>query len=291
MEQQYMDEFIANRELALRSKNTIETYTRSLKNMYKAFQHKKCSELGIIDIKNYIINQKWTKRNTYLLHIMVLKMFFRFLEKKKYIDKNPIEEVATPHPEETPMPMITQNELDKLDAMANNIEKIPLLNRLWYWLIKETGLRSQEIKSIMLEDLNLRERLLYIKNSKGKVTKLLTFSSKVEGLFKEWLMERPPVDNYIFKGKKNNLLGRRHVWFAINLIFQEAFCWDWHKKSGGHILRHIAATQWVANGGNLQGLKWMMGWKGYSQVERYVHQSPAIIKKMFKEANGKKNSI
>lgn len=61
MEQQYMDEFIANRELALRSKNTVETYTRSLKNLYLAFQHKKCSELGILDIKNYIMNKGWKK--------------------------------------------------------------------------------------------------------------------------------------------------------------------------------------------------------------------------------------
>lgn len=291
MEQQYMDEFIANRQLALRTKNTITTYTLSLKSLYAAFQHKKCSELNVVDIKNYIMNKPWKRRNTLLSHVVILKMFFRFLEKKKYIDENPIEQVATPHMEETPMIMITQNELDKLDAMANNVEKIPLLNRLLYWLIRETGIRSQEIGSTTSEDLNLRERLLYVKNSKGKVTKLLTFSNKVEKLFRAWIAERPPKDNYIFKGPKGGLLDRKTVYLAISLIFQEAFRWNWRKRSGGHILRHIAATQWVANGGNLQGLKWMMGWKGYSQVERYVHQSPAIIKKMFKEANGRKNKI
>ena len=142
---------------------------------------------------------------------------------------------------------------------------------------------------ITKDGLNLTERLLYLKNTKGKVTKLVAFSTKTEKLLRQWIIERPSDTEHVFVGIKGKPLQRERVYEAINYVFGQAFGHRWKKKSGGHMLRHVAATQWIARGGNLEGLRWMMGWRNFKQVERYVHQSPTMIKQMFKEVNGKKN--
>ena len=292
MERPYLEKFLDFHTISMKSKNTIIHYRDSLLRFYEMFPNKKCEEIDIPEIKQFIVKYStvW-KRNTMVNRLIALKLFYAWLLKEKYIEANVFENVPLPKKNETPVEIVTQGELDKMDAVADDLET-PFLSRVLYWLIKDTGLRREEVGKVLLTDLNLKDNLLYVRDTKGKVVKLNAFSEKTATLIKQWLATSPDPNNLlVFTTRTGTPYLGRYVYRMIEMIFIRAFGKKWAKKSGPHLLRHIAATQWVANGGDTTSLQWMMGWKSESQAQRYVHQNPAMIKRKFKEVHKNKNGI
>lgn len=291
MEQTYFDEFILEAKAKLLAKTTVRMYIDNIRPLYDMFPDKKCSDITVTDMREWIIykSEKWSKQ-TMKKAIVIIKVFYNWLKERGYIDVNVMKNVQIPKTGSTPIPFITQGEMDKIVARADDITT-PLLARLLFWLIIETGLRGKEVLSLERSNINLKEHLIYIRNSKGKVSKLVAFSRKTEKLLRQWMASTNPNSHpkYVFSTKRGKEMPHSYIYTTISEnIFWKTFGWKWDKKSGPHMLRHIAATRWVARGGNLEGLRLMMGWKDYTQVRRYVHSSPTMIKEMFYEVNGGK---
>lgn len=294
MEKEYLEQLLSIKQISLCSKHTLMSYTNSITHLEHFFPTTKCSEISIQDIKKFIAkySQEW-KRSTLILCLSHIKSYFKWLYEKRYIPENIFLDVKLPKGENTGIEILNQKELITIDKVAKDLG-VPLLSRTLYWLIKDTGLRAKELGIIELKDVNLAENLIYVRKTKGrKVTKLVCFSDYTKRVLKQWIATNPdPWENkFLFKSVQGDTFCSRLVYRYIQPVFGSALRENFNKKHGPHMLRHIAATQWVANGGDLEALRIMMGWTSFDMLQKYVHYSPEMIKKKFKEAHRKNNSI
>jgi site-specific recombinase XerD len=283
------DEIILAKETSLLAKSTIMSYKNVLKHLEEFFgKDKNVEEITLKDFKDYIVNRKSWKRSSLTRHIVYVKSIFKYLKDHGFINSNIMSRIQTPRGEETPVDFLTNEELDKLDK-ASMTPVIDQRRRAIYWIIRDTGLRASEVGNIMLKDLDLNDNFIYIRRSKAKITKTVPISDHTKRVIKEYLLGSPPTTIYLFGMKGGLPLGRDTVSHLMDDIFDKAFdLRKWHKKRGAHLFRHACASQWVENNGNLKGLQFIMGWRSLKMCDRYVHASPAVIKKMFNDMNNNK---
>lgn len=154
-------------------------------------------------------------------------------------------------------------------------------------------MRSSEVCDLKTIDINLTDNLIYIRTSKGKVFKVLAITKRTARLLKRHIIERPSPNAHVFWYKRKGLsvaINRSYIYTKINRFIYSVFPKTYWKaaglSSGGHLLRHICATEWIEKGGNLIGLKELMGWRSFAQFDRYVHRNPLMVRQRFNEVHG-----
>jgi len=284
-------EIILSKETALMSKSTILGYEQVLRHLEAFFSaDKEVESITLKEVKDYIIEKKSWKRSYLAKHIQMVKAIFKHLEEHSLIKKNIMSRVKNPRNEETPVDFLTTEEIAALDK-ASSEKVIDTRRRALYWIIRETGLRANEAGAIELRDVNMAKKYIFIRKSKGRITKNVPFSNNTKKKIQEYLAENPPTSIYLFGNEAGGCINRAVVSRLLDDIYDKAFdLRKWKKKRGAHLLRHACATEWVANNGNLKGLQFIMGWNSLAMCDRYVHVSPEIITEMFVEMKENKKA-
>lgn len=290
--QEAVDLFILSKKLKLVSKYTIASYGSTFKTFISFVgQETPVQNLSYENIKDYILLRIQTlNRNSLCIEIMRIKGLLKFLEIHEYIDPKLNGKIETPKNHEQPIRTFSANELFKMDSTAKYPKPhtdITLRTCLIYWIIRDTGIRSLECCQIRLSNIDLNNNTIYIQDGKGGTKKTVPFTNKTKQFINRYILKNPTQSIYLLQRYQRSAsattdhITRQTIYTEINKIIDYTFDGKWDKRKGPHLLRHAAATEWIENGGNILALQWVMGWSNLTQVNRYVRQSPELIKRNF----------
>lgn len=264
-----MKEFLEKLENELRlrgfSHKTIDSYILYNKKFLE-FIKKEPLNVKEDDIKKYLAKKiaDGKSARTILLIRAALKMFYDEILKKNIVNIPP-PKIARSLPT-----VLTKEEVKKLiERTQNKTHKLILM------FLYSTGLRISELINLKIKDLELNERIGWVRGGKGAKDRLFILSQRLIQELKDFLKNRKE-DEYLFKGRKGKLT-ERAVQKAIKKIVQNSGI---PKKISAHTLRHSFATHLLEAGEDLRKIQELLGHANLSTTQIYTHVAKEELKKI-----------
>ncbi len=163
--------------------------------------------------------------------------------------------------------------VEQVDALLNCIDvstDLGIRDRSLFELIYSCGLRISEVSNLLLQNLHLKERIIWV-TGKGNKERLVPFGSQAEFWLKKWLEVRPnfvgsksvPTVYVNYQGKS---FSRKGIWKR----FQELEVLS-GVNSKVHTLRHSFATHMLSGGADLRSVQELLGHSDLATTQIYTH--------------------
>lgn len=299
MFEEYLEFYIAslsNNNLADSSK---EEYKKEILRFFAFAKEKGLTGVeGVktihLDLYQQTLVKKGNAPTTRNRKMSVLRNFFSFLHSRQYIDHNPassIERIKLKDADTKRKEILTLNESIKLiDKMtANSIPSLRERNRCLLYIFLFCGLRVSELVNLKTEDINFKEKTLYVRGGKGgKDREVPLFDGVMIEEMKNYIRNRPVESPFFFTKKTSNLpLSPRGVHDLIKTHVEKA---NIDKIIGCHSLRRTAASNLLESGVNLRHIQIYLGHSDISTTMRYLNPDKETIKRDIREKSllGKK---
>ena len=137
-------------------------------------------------------------------------------------------------------------------------------------LMFETAIRSGEVTSLQLDDLDLIGRLITIRRGKGARGRVIPIGQATTEALLIYLDEREkhPLAHTpdLWLGSRGRQFGREGLMRSLRRRAQRAGVQGFRP----HRLRHTAAHRWLAAGGSESGLMAIAGWTRTDMLVRYT---------------------
>jgi len=132
-----------------------------------------------------------------------------------------------------------------------------------------TGMRQGEILNLKWRDINFKDGIIIIQDSKSKEKRILPMNQTTKELFLNLLSSE--TQEYIFEKK-----GKKFSTFYISHLFERIVKQAGIKDFRFHDLRHTFASRLVMAGVSLKTIQELLGHKTFTMTLRYSHLSPDI---------------
>ena len=214
------------------------------------------------------------------LVVVALKIFFRVLDGRGVLDRDPTETLSLPRIERYLPETMNELQVEQLLESIDTRHPLGLRDRAIIELLYASGLRISELANARLENLNFDERILRV-TGKGNKMRLVPVGGKACDAIKSYLAsERPKfvkkrTGSEIFLSARGTKLTTVRLW---QIVKKRA------KQSGlemniyPHLLRHSFATHLLSNGADLRIIQEMLGHADISTTQVYTHVDQQRLK-------------
>ena len=212
-------------------------------------------------------------------HFRNMRTFFNWAVDNEYIIKSPLVRMKPPKlPEKKPI-WINENELYKILSNVSSKQLKDIYQILFY-----TGMRASELLSLTWSNINLEEKLLFIRNSQIFTTKsgkerAIPMSEKVYNI----IYKQPSR----FRGEL--LFLKNGFKFSVDYIskqFKNALRnTELDKNIHLHSLRHSFASNLMREGANIYYVSKLLGHSRVSTTEIYAHVRTDDLRKSIELLN------
>jgi len=252
-------------ELKLRRKSekTIKNYL-FFNRKFLEFCKKPVSSIDVEDIKAYLASLNKLSTATLSLALASLRFFY-----EKLLKKNIFKEIELPKKEKKLPNILTKDEVKQL-IETSDAQKSKLIISLLY----SSGLRVSEVVSLKVNDLNLDEKIGWVRLGKGKKDRAFILSEKVCIQIKTFLEKHK---NNEFLLSKEKPLTPRNIQKIIKNAAQKA---GLNRKITPHTLRHSFATHLLESGTDIRYIQELLGHSNLSTTQIYTHLSTEELKKI-----------
>ncbi|MCI2227673.1 tyrosine-type recombinase/integrase [Polaribacter sp. MSW13] len=235
--------------------------------------------VALVDLKisNRTINRK----------ISSLKSFYKFLQKTKQIEVNPLtKHKALKVASKVQVPFTSK----EINSVINNLsledDFISIRNKLIVELFYSTGIRRGELINIKEQDISFSDNTIKVLGKRNKERFVPLLKSVVKTLYK-YLEKKKEISKDIeelFITEKGNKIYETLVYRIINSYFGHVSS---KEKKSPHILRHSFATHLLNEGADLNSVKELLGHSSLASTQVYTHNSLDAIKKVYNQAHPK----
>ena len=273
------------------SKHTISAYQNDLKSFrifcQKTFDQHEIHTVHYSQIRSWIVDLvgQGVSNNTINRKISSLKTFYKFLQKTKQIDLNPLIKHKALKVEKRIQTPFSESEITKvIKHLDEKDDFVSVRNRLIVELLYSTGMRRGELLSIQLSDIALSEKLIKVvgKRNKERFVPLLTSVLKTMTRYLELRKEVESVSPFLFLTEKGNKLYETLVYRVVNSYFSNV---STKAKNSPHLLRHLFATNLLNEGADLNSVKELLGHASLASTQVYTHNSVEKMKKVYNQAH------
>lgn len=262
-----------------RSPETISSYNSSVQQYLSWCAEQGCEpELCKRDVERFLADLAARGRSSRTMRIRAaaLRLFSTWLATEGERDSDLLLGMKLPkfgegkvvHP-------LTDEQLSGLVAACAGRDLIARRDEAIVRLMAETGIRSDELLSMRMDDLDLGRAQIFVRKGKGGKQRTVSFGPRTA----------LAIDRYLRARRSHRLAGEATVWLgARGKTFQycglyvalrkravKAGITDFHP----HRLRHTAATRWLAAGGSEGGLMARAGWARRDMLDRYTKVTAA----------------
>ncbi len=207
------------------------------------------------------------------LVVVALKIFFRWLQIRKRIERDPAEVIPLPHVERYLPETMNELQIERLlDGVPDNGPRA-LRDRAILELLYASGLRVSELVNARLENLDLDNRVIRV-TGKGNKMRLVPVGTKAREALSAYIdRERPEfvkkkTGSEIFLSSRGTKLTTVRVWQIVKEIAKNA---GMEINVYPHLLRHSFATHLLSNGADLRIIQEMLGHADISTTQIYTH--------------------
>lgn len=164
-----------------KSQKTIESYANDVKQFQKYLQKEVVDEAtplsrySFVRYKQHLLDEEF-KVSTINKKVNSLKVYNDYLQIKELVDGNYIQvskdRVAIASGSEQMVEALTDEEVDRILAYAENESHMSIRNRLIIHLLLYTAVRVSELVSIKLKDIDFVQHTLILRGKGGKVREI-----------------------------------------------------------------------------------------------------------------------
>ncbi len=273
------------------SKHTITAYQNDLMSFRifceSAFDQNEIRTVHYPQIRSWIVDLvgQGVSNNTINRKISSLKSFYKFLQKTKQIDLNPLIKHKALKVEKRIQTPFSQLEISKvITHLEEKDDFVSVRNLLIIELLYSTGMRRGELISIQLSDVALSDKLIKVigKRNKERFVPLLASVIKTMSRYLELRKEVASASHFLFLTEKGNKLYETLVYRVVNSYFSNASS---KEKKSPHLLRHSFATHLLNEGADLNSVKELLGHASLASTQVYTHNSVEKMKKVYNQAH------
>lgn len=222
-------------------------------------------------------------------YIRNLRAFFYWLDSECVIDKNPMRKVKQLKAERQAREYINDHDFKKLISCLDKSYYSEHRDYVIIMLIIDSGMRLGECSCLLIEDINLAKRQIFLRAdiTKGRKDRVVYFSAKTEQILRRWLQykDRYVESDYLFPVKKSG--------YHVDVHTFETNFKNYLRRAGlketisPHCLRNNFAKRCLMSGMDIYTLSRLLGHssvtiteKAYLDLtdddfgERYQHYSP-----------------
>ncbi len=253
-------------ELKLRnfSRHTIISYVNHNKKFlqYTKKDEKDVNENDIRTFLAYLISEKRVSPRTVSLVKAALKFNYDEIQKKGIVN------VKAPKAQKHLPTVLTKDEVKRLlDSAKTGKSKLILM------LLYSSGIRISECTNMRMKDLELDEKMGWVRSGKGNKDRIIILSDTVIKSLKG-LSQNP--DSYIFSNKGKPLSSRN----VQKIVARTAKSAGINKRVSPHTLRHTFATHLLDAGTDIRKIQELLGHSNLQTTQIYTKVSTEELKKV-----------
>jgi site-specific recombinase XerD len=258
------------------SDNTFINYKSILQQFIKSLDNTKIyiNQITQEDINNYFIYISKLKLNSVLRVLSVIKVFFYFAIKNKYVSENfDYPKISKP---ETFKEFLTIEEFEKLLGNCDSIDLQDIIAVVFC-----TGLRISEAVNLRWNNVNFEKKYLIVDNKYYKTKTKIARKLDLNDFAFNILAKRNNLkhNEFVFNYKKSKWLVNTLQDRFINVVKK---C-DFDKKITFHNLRHSFASNLVIMGVPILNVSKLLGHKNINTTLVYSHLNDDSLKSSVKK--------
>jgi integrase/recombinase XerC len=255
--------------------NTKRAYRGDIEDFIKFIESAPLETIDHNTIRAYIVNiYKDLKKSSLSRKVSAIKVFFKFMKKKGYIDENTALVIKNPKIEKHLPKFYT------IDEMFHFLDFLPkegwlnIRNLAIFELMYSTGMRASEVLAVDVEDLHMDGMWVKVKGKGGK-ERILPFGDKAKEAIEAYLEALKKVGKYdqksaIFISFRGERLTYRGL---LTIMKKHQIKAQLFKNLSLHGVRHSFATHMLDSGADLRSIQELLGHAKLSTTQRYTHVS------------------
>lgn len=264
--------FMQEQQFRGNSKETISYYKITL-NMFLDYcgRDLDIEDLDVMLFKSYqlfLSDSKNIKKVSIRTYARAVRVFYRYLYFEDLIDLNINKLKLIKADKEVILPL-TDYEIKLLLSSFEPGTFLGERDKLICMLMLDCGLRRGEVVSLKLSDIDKRNQTMLI-NGKGSKQRVVPYGVSLKRQLKRYLSLRncEPC-NYaaLFLTVEREPITSN----TIKMLFRRVKDISGISRIYPHLLRHTFATNYIAQGGNLEVLRVLLGHSSISITQIYVH--------------------
>lgn len=264
------DLLVADSKAAL----TAETYLISATQFVKWCDEKKfvLSELTVQQLMLFFADRHThADELTVAKDISALRAFGAFLVRKGIWKENCALLMERPRIKRALPRVLSVEQVEKLLSVIDISTPLGVRDRALFELIYSSGLRISEASNLLLQNVHMEERILWV-TGKGDKERLVPFGDEAFRRLENWIVEARPqilknkISPWLFVNYQGKQLSRKGIWKKFQEL--EALSGIDAKV---HTLRHSFATHLLAGGADLRSVQELLGHSDLSTTQIYTH--------------------
>ncbi|MBU4305796.1 MAG: site-specific tyrosine recombinase XerD [Candidatus Omnitrophica bacterium] len=267
------------------SPNTTAAYRRDLKKFF-LFYGDKSREQSLSpardDVLSYIYRLKdnGLKATSISRNIVTLKVFYRYLVSRQYIQQDPMELLESPKLWKYLPEFLSIDEVERLLKVIRGKKVKHVRDRACFELMYATGMRVSELVNLKVGDIDLKLSILKCMG-KGQKERIIPIGRLAKEAVSEYINTargrfiRQTDPQYLFLSKNGARISRQMIW---KLIRHYTLLAGITKHISPHTLRHSFATHLLEKGADLRVVQELLGHSNISTTQIYTHVNKERLK-------------
>ena len=268
------------------SENTLAAYRSDLEKFCQFLKDKDLLAVRSDDIEAYLayrVDLGLKSRST-ARSISALKRFYQYFVREKAIADSPMVNIAQPKAGQSLPKTLSEAEVEALLAAPDIDDPMGLRDKAMLELLYATGLRVTELVGLRMEQINLRQAVVFVKG-KGNKERLVPLGEEAMYWLEQFLkvgrsqMIKHATD-FVFPSKRGIGMTRQTFWHRIK---HYAILASVESPLSPHTLRHAFATHLLNHGADLRVVQMMLGHSDISTTQIYTHVANERLKSVHEQ--------
>lgn len=275
-------ELLPSWEVALRadrkSRETIKSYTTGVYQFLdwcEANSHEPALDRDLVRAFVAHLLSEGVEAATARARQLGVRRFSAWLEEEGEIDSDPLLGLKAPKLDTKVTNSLTDDEVRALVKACTGKEMRDRRDEALVRLMVETGMRAGEVLALQIDDVDLVRGMVRVVRGKGGKGRVAPFGPHTGRA----------LDRYIRMRRAHRLADTPQLWlgdrgkslayFGLRNTLQYRAELAGIKGFHLHLLRHTAASRWLAAGGSEGGLMAVAGWSTRDMIDRYTRSTAA----------------
>ena len=221
-----------------------------------------------------------------------LRSFFSFLIKTSVLKNNPTTGLVSPKLDKPLPEFFREDEIQKALCVVTKDTATGSRDRAILELFYGTGIRLSELVGLNLYDVDLSAGTVRVQGKGGKV-RIVPVGRCVIKWMKAYIARRNELKpkegkDAFFINKSGARISQRGVQFVVRKWLQLV---SDKKKLSPHIIRHTFATHLLDKGADLEAVKELLGHSSLSTTQIYTHLTTDHLRRIYRQAHPRAESI
>ncbi|WP_404340898.1 site-specific tyrosine recombinase XerD [Pseudoalteromonas mariniglutinosa] len=268
------------------SENTLSAYRSDLDKFCLFLKGQNLLTVTAQNVEAYLAHRVdlGLKPRSTARSISALKRFYQYFVREKNIADSPMENIAQPKAGQTLPKTLSEVDVESLLAAPNITEPMGLRDKAMLELLYATGLRVTELVGLRMEQINLRQSVVFVKG-KGNKERLVPMGEEAMYWLEQFLqggraqMIKHATD-FVFPSKRGVGMTRQTFWHRIK---HYAILAQVESPLSPHTLRHAFATHLLNHGADLRVVQMMLGHSDLSTTQIYTHVANERLKSVHEQ--------